>query len=328
MLRTNGSNEYIDAGQVEGMIPLLGEFWNSSISWTQGKGSWMELSFVGTDIWTYGMIGPSYSSIEFVLDDESMGTFPKEQEVTDYHHLLFEQHGLEDIEHTLKMVNVEGEGRRMSFDYAIIQSERMFQSPDSHTESTTEIPVPGSTKSSQNATSLPTPAGIQSISSLTNTPALAAQMTSSISESTPSETNNTTLATSSESSSNSSPAMAQTQASASASASAAALAAASLPPQYSLAQLASLKEIYKFHWNAASYFVVIFASIVVLAFLLCVIHTSLKLWIKNNAHGSVQGADPEVGDKPPREERYSGILDTIKLRIGSTMNPRNNGDTF
>lgn len=47
MLRKGGSNEYISPAQVDVMRPLLDEFWNSSVSWTTGRGASTTLSFVG-----------------------------------------------------------------------------------------------------------------------------------------------------------------------------------------------------------------------------------------------------------------------------------------
>ncbi|KAK6908225.1 hypothetical protein L486_07605 [Kwoniella mangroviensis CBS 10435] len=315
MLRINGSNQYINPEQVDQMVPILDQFWNSSISWTEQKGSWVELSFTGSDFWTYGVIGPSYSSIEFILDHQSLGTFSQEQEDLDYHHLLFEQHNLVDADHTLRLVNVEGEGKRMSFDYAIIQSEKMF-------DSTTSLSSPASTtilSSSSEAFSSPVEAianatqGQTTIPLPSDTPALAAQITSLSASS----QTDSTLPTSPEASA--------LLAAAASSSAAAALAA--LSTQYSLSQLASLKEVYHFRWNPAAYFVVIFSSIVVLVFGWFIIHTYLKSWVKRNRSGT--GNDLETGiDNGNGKIRSSGerdIIDKMALRIGSPMNPKKNG---
>lgn len=48
MIQLNGDNEYINATQVAAMTPLLGHFWNSSISWATNKGCSNTLSFIGT----------------------------------------------------------------------------------------------------------------------------------------------------------------------------------------------------------------------------------------------------------------------------------------
>ncbi|WWD04833.1 hypothetical protein V865_002904 [Kwoniella europaea PYCC6329] len=307
MLRVNGSNQYINPEQVDQMAPILDQFWISSISWTEEKASWVELSFTGSDIWTYGMIGPSYSSIEFILDDQTLGTFPQEQEELDYHHLLFEQHNMADTDHTLRLVNVEGEGKRMSFDYAIIQSEKTFDKASS-------LSTPTSTtilSSSEDSSPVPSVNATQSQTinaSLSNTPALAAQITSLSSS-------NATLATSPESA----------QADAASSSAAAALAA--LPTQYSLSQLASLKDVYQFHWNPAAYFVISFSSIVALVFGWFIIHTYLKSWVERNRSGT--GKDLEAGkDNGNGKIQSSGerdIMDTMALRIGNPMNPKKNG---
>ncbi|WWC96070.1 hypothetical protein V866_002937 [Kwoniella sp. B9012] len=313
MLRINGSDQYISPEQVDQMVPILDQFWNSSISWTEEKGSWVELSFTGSDIWTYGMIGPSYSSIKFILDDQNVGTFPQEQGDLNYHHLLFEQHNLEDTDHTLRFVNVEGEGKRMSFDYAIIQSEKMFDNASSLSTVTTTTILSSSSEDPSPVPSVNATQGQTIIAALSNTPALAAQITS------PSFSNqiNATLATSPESA----------QAAAASSSAAAALAA--LPTQYSLAQLSSLKEVYHFHWSPAAYFVVIFSSIVVLVFGWFIIHTYLKSWVERNRSGT--GNDMEAGNGNENRNgkiQSSGetnMMDTMALRIGSPMNPKKNG---
>ena len=50
MLRLNGSDQYVNASQVDGMVPLLSQFWNSSISWTTTLGSSTTLTFNGESL--------------------------------------------------------------------------------------------------------------------------------------------------------------------------------------------------------------------------------------------------------------------------------------
>jgi len=47
MLRLNGSNQWLNDTEKSLMEPLLGEFWNGSVSWTTTKGASTTLSFVG-----------------------------------------------------------------------------------------------------------------------------------------------------------------------------------------------------------------------------------------------------------------------------------------
>jgi hypothetical protein len=47
MLRAGGSNQWINEEQVGIMEPILGEFWNESVSWTTARGASTTLSFVG-----------------------------------------------------------------------------------------------------------------------------------------------------------------------------------------------------------------------------------------------------------------------------------------
>ncbi|WVQ83074.1 hypothetical protein IAT38_005212 [Cryptococcus sp. DSM 104549] len=75
MLRINGSDEYISQPQVDVMRPHLGEFWNSSVSWTTTDGSWTSISFVGTRLWAYGVAGPNQGSFEATLNNETVGTY-------------------------------------------------------------------------------------------------------------------------------------------------------------------------------------------------------------------------------------------------------------
>jgi hypothetical protein len=59
MLREGGANEYLNESEVEIMRPLLGEFWNSSLSWTSARGAATTLSFIGESarIAPYGLGG-------------------------------------------------------------------------------------------------------------------------------------------------------------------------------------------------------------------------------------------------------------------------------
>lgn len=47
MLRLGGSNEYIDEQGTSVMIPLLPNFWNQSISWTNTADASTTLNFIG-----------------------------------------------------------------------------------------------------------------------------------------------------------------------------------------------------------------------------------------------------------------------------------------
>ena len=47
MLREGGADEYLSESEMEIMRPLLGEFWNSSVSWTSVQGAATTLSFIG-----------------------------------------------------------------------------------------------------------------------------------------------------------------------------------------------------------------------------------------------------------------------------------------
>lgn len=63
-----------------------------------------------------------------------------------------------------------------------------------------------------------------------------------------------------------------------------------IPTQYSAEQLASLSQTYHFHWNSATYFVIIFSSLIVLAVSLLSI-----LVIKRTWRDKQNEADMEVG---------------------------------
>ncbi|WVF69147.1 hypothetical protein IAT40_003921 [Kwoniella sp. CBS 6097] len=285
MLRVNGSDQWIDDAQVAEMRPMLDQFWNQSISWTSKEGGWTKLSFVGTDIWAYGIAGPEYGSMRINLGFEDFEIQSQTQDVVDYHKLLFEAHGLEDKAHSLTFTNfgfedhdsqgqakeVKDQKGRLGFDYAVIQSESFWSSSESST----------SPSSSETETEL------QSTTQKKDQPISSSPSTLS------SRTSDTaTLAAQAEADANANAASsvavdsASVSASASASASAAAAMAALLPTQYNASQLASLKEQYTFKWNPAAYFVVVFASLVVLLFVLFGFHLLVKGWANHKTGGA------------------------------------------
>ncbi|WWD18502.1 hypothetical protein CI109_102954 [Kwoniella shandongensis] len=143
MLRINGSDQYINQTQVDEIRPLLGQFWNSSISWTTSVNSSTSIRFVGTDIWAYGISGPEQGSFLATLDNHTLGTYSayNDQGDTNYHHLLFTAHQLEDGPiHTLTLTNQGssegGEGDGLAFDYAVVQSSAYLDAPTTPTEAT------------------------------------------------------------------------------------------------------------------------------------------------------------------------------------------------
>ncbi|WRT67813.1 uncharacterized protein IL334_004787 [Kwoniella shivajii] len=335
MLRLNGSNEYINQDQLEEYQSILDNFWNGSISWTEQVNSWTELTFIGTDIWLYGISGPSYGKTQAIIDDQSQGEYDQYQNEIDHHRLLYEKHDLRDQEHKLRLINVQ-QGRRMAFDYAIIQSDVISDDDNNDSESTDAmqlIPEANSQPSSATQTiSETTDVSTESSSSTEPTitePALAAaQITPSHSssiQSLPQPLNTTSSITNSNTSNlndTSSP-QTQAQAEAQAVASSAALAAL-LPTQYSASQLSTLKVPYQFHWNPAAYFVVIFSSFVLVLFLLFITHMILRYWLKRS--GRINDG-PQGDYTSGRNKRHSPLLDALHgRRIGSPMNPLKNGN--
>ncbi|WVQ96649.1 hypothetical protein IAU59_003754 [Kwoniella sp. CBS 9459] len=288
MLRVNGSDQWIDDDQVGDMRPLLDQFWNKSISWTSTEGSWTKLSFVGTDVWAYGIAGPKYGSLRINLDSQDSEVYTQTQDSEDCHKLLFEAHGLEDKEHTLTLTNLgivendtdsvrtstststDGRGAgggggqerdrngRLGFDYAVIQSEAFWMGSSIASSSSTDAPKSATTQDSQPSSSaIPT--------STEGTAALAAQAGADASA-------------------------------ASASASAAAAMAALLPTQYSASQLASLKTPYTFKWNPAAYFVVVFTSVIVLLAGVYGLHLLVKRWAIHKTGGAFRQRDRRLGE--------------------------------
>lgn len=47
MLRDGGANEFINATAVAEIMPTLDRYWNSSVSWTDVPGSWVNMVFNG-----------------------------------------------------------------------------------------------------------------------------------------------------------------------------------------------------------------------------------------------------------------------------------------
>ena len=85
--------------------------------------AWRGVLIPGKEIWAYGMSGPDQGGYAVLLDDRAMGEFTAEAERVDYRYLLFATGGLDDgLVHTLTLVNRE-EGRYLTFDYMVVQSE-------------------------------------------------------------------------------------------------------------------------------------------------------------------------------------------------------------
>ncbi|OXG82371.1 hypothetical protein C348_03050 [Cryptococcus neoformans Gb118] len=120
MLRVNGSDEYINQTQVDSMRPLLGNFWNNSISWTTTSGSWTSIYFNGTSISAFGLAGPEQGRFSAILDGEPMGSYTAQQDNIDYHNLLYNATNLQDgYTHNLTFTNIGNQS--FAFDYAIIE---------------------------------------------------------------------------------------------------------------------------------------------------------------------------------------------------------------
>ncbi|WVO12599.1 hypothetical protein L204_100204 [Cryptococcus depauperatus] len=135
MLRSGGSNEYISETQMAAMMPHLGEFWNSSVSWTTSPGSSTTLSFIGNKIWAYGIAGPDQGSFSASIDNKTIGTYSAQQNSVDYKKLLFQAIDLSDgMPHTLTLTNVGNHS--FAFDYALIQSTSLWQNSSASVPST------------------------------------------------------------------------------------------------------------------------------------------------------------------------------------------------
>jgi hypothetical protein len=82
---------------------------------------------LGTDIYAYGLSGPSQSSYIAQLDNTTIGTYTARTADTEYHHLLFSAHDLQDgVTHELTLVNAQ-DGASMAFDYAVVTSMAAFE---------------------------------------------------------------------------------------------------------------------------------------------------------------------------------------------------------
>ncbi|ORY24292.1 hypothetical protein BCR39DRAFT_500213 [Naematelia encephala] len=178
MLRLNGSNQYINPDQVAEMKPLLSNFWNDSVSWTTQPGANTTLSFVGSEIWAYGIAGPDQGAYSVTLNNVTVGNFSAEADTVDYHHLLFATHGLDDGPmHYLTLTN-EGQ-TSLAFDMAYITSQAFFGQPPASSLLTLSAPstpglasaTPGQLSSPSNASAaaalLPTQYTAAQLASLT-----------------------------------------------------------------------------------------------------------------------------------------------------------------
>ncbi|KAK8858618.1 hypothetical protein IAR55_002847 [Kwoniella newhampshirensis] len=231
MLRINGADEYIDQTQVAAMRPLLGQFWNSSISWTTGVNCSTSINFVGTDIWAYGISSPDQGSFLATLDDHTLGTYAMTEtdpQKTDYHHLIFAAHGLEEGQsHTLTLTN-QIEGKGLAFDYAVVESKGCVR--------------------------------------LLLYMLITTRRSQTLDPGTPTKPLD--------------PAVSASLAAAAAAAASASAAQAMLPYHFTPAQLASLTQEYKYHWNGIAQFVLIFSCFILVLCLFfisrTIVHTILE----------------------------------------------------
>ncbi|OCF33519.1 hypothetical protein I316_04940 [Kwoniella heveanensis BCC8398] len=315
MLRVNGSDQWIGKFQVQvkEMRTVLNQFWNQSVSWTNKEGSWTKLSFVGTDIWAYGIAGPQYGSLRINLDNQDSEIHSLTQETVDYHTLLFEAHGLEDSEHSLTFTNLgyiedenekgdtsgggsgNGSGGRMGFDYAVIQSAAFWAADQSSSVSPSKSTRASVSTNSQ--TSAPAPEQQQQQEQEQDQP-----ISTTTSPSLPLASDTAALAAHAEAQANAN------ASAAAASASAEAAMTALLPTQYSASQLASLREQYVFEWNPAACFVVVFASLVCLIFGLAGLHVLVRRWVEHKTGGGFRRSRRSSDqDQPVDRDRQQGI---------------------
>ncbi|ORX40054.1 hypothetical protein BD324DRAFT_616087 [Kockovaella imperatae] len=149
MLRTNGSNQFINQTQVDMITPHLHEFWNHSLSWTTTEGANTTIVFNGTDIWAYGMSGPDQGPYIALMDNEVVGRFTALAEETDFHYLLYAAHGLDGTkEHHLTLSNAQA-GTSLAFDVALVTPAQVNSVPSA-------LPSTAATSSSTKSLVIPT----------------------------------------------------------------------------------------------------------------------------------------------------------------------------
>ncbi|ODO10116.1 hypothetical protein I350_02344 [Cryptococcus amylolentus CBS 6273] len=159
MIRINGSDEYINQTQVDAIQPLLGEFWNSSLSWTTSEGSWTRLAFTGSHIWAYGLAGPDQGSFTAAIDNTTVGFFCAQQDNVDYHHLIFDTEVTGEGVHYLTLTNSGNQS--LAFDYAVVLSK---------TETTTSSSAEPSSVTSIETSSILLPSTASDMTSTASTP--------------------------------------------------------------------------------------------------------------------------------------------------------------
>ena len=76
----------------------------------------------GTDIWAYGMSGPSQGYYTAILNNKTVGQYTAQADDVDYNYLLFAAHDLPDGQtHYLTLMNSE-QSTSLAFDMAMIKT--------------------------------------------------------------------------------------------------------------------------------------------------------------------------------------------------------------
>lgn len=253
---------------------------------------------LGTDIYAYGLSGPSQSSYIAQLDNTTVGTYTARAADTDYHHLLFSAHDLQDgVTHQLTLVNAQ-EGASLAFDYAVVTSVAAFERCVWRRRA-------GSVLQSEISPAAPTPSIPPAalpcfllVFVLSLHPSCTC--TSWRRERTLTGSSPQQLASASAS------LLAASSASAAAAAAASYSEALLNPNGYTAAQLASLTAVYHFHWNPPAYFVVVFGSLIGCLSFLAVSIMFIRSWVKDGSWRSIGSATRERFRNRNRDMNRSG----------------------
>lgn len=110
----------MDNTTADTMRQSVGHNFNNSISWCTETGVNNTIQFTGSALWVYGWSGGPSGQFQVMLDGVSKASYNVSGGPVVYRQLLYHTSGLTDGQHTLNLVNQEGQ---LSFDYMVAMTK-------------------------------------------------------------------------------------------------------------------------------------------------------------------------------------------------------------
>ncbi|KAK4685813.1 hypothetical protein P7C73_g4321, partial [Tremellales sp. Uapishka_1] len=155
MLEQVASN-WINTTQFDAELPTAARDYNSSISWTEEVGAGNSISFNGSAVWVYGIVGGGAGAYEVLLDDISRGIYNASGGSRVYQQVLYHTSNLEETAHNLTWRNTGG---RLSFDY-LVSTQNVLTLPPTSLPSPSPSATPSPSSTSVPKASSPPSSGI------------------------------------------------------------------------------------------------------------------------------------------------------------------------